>query len=147
MKSLPNGVVKDVDCSLVAISTDYGFEYTLTFIKNPGELKELELNTYLDGSRPTVAVSARTYALTVYNKVNGEFTDYFPDRCEGVTVKVLADSANADNSWSGATARPGSLGYLYFENFITLYYVKNLSSFAILHSYVFPCLGFHHEKQ
>ena len=112
LKSLPNGVVKDVDCSLVAISTDYGFEYTLTFIKNPGELKELEFNTYLDGYRPTVAVSARTYALTVYNKVNGEFTDYFPDRCEGVTVKVLADSANADNSWSAATARPGSLGYL-----------------------------------
>ena len=32
-------------------------------------------------------------------------------RCEGITVKVLVDSADADDSWN-SDVRPGSLGYL-----------------------------------
>jgi hypothetical protein len=111
LKALPNGVVPDVQCSLQAINTNYGFEYTLTFTANPGKLKTLQLNEYLDGSRPTVLVSSGTYEANVYTKVNGEFIDYVADRCEGVKLKVLVDSNPASNAW-GPDVRPGSLGYL-----------------------------------
>ncbi len=49
--------------------------------------------------------------ITVHQKVVGESIDYFADRCEGITVKILADSADADDSWNG-DVRPGSIGYL-----------------------------------
>jgi len=112
LKSLPNGVVQDVGCSQVAFNTNFGFRYTLTFTKNPGKLKEVKVDQYIDGSRPTIGVASGTYTVTVHTKVNGEFVDYFPDRCDGLRIKILADSANADDSWTAATVRPGSLGYI-----------------------------------
>lgn len=108
LTSLPNEVIKDVGCSEIADVANHYFEYTLTFVKNPGNLRQLELNKFLDGSVSTVSVSTGTYSSSVYNKVIGEFTDYFPERCEGVTVKVVADFAG---TWA-ASAKPGSIGYL-----------------------------------
>lgn len=110
--ALPSGVVPSIECSQTAISTDKGVEYTLTFTGNPGPLREIELDQYLDGSRATVEVSSGTLTTGVHTKVVGESMDYFAERCEGITVKVLADSADADDSWSAGTVRPGSLGYL-----------------------------------
>ena len=109
---LPNGVVPSIECSQNVISTDKGVEYTLTFTGNPGPLRELELDQYLDGSRPTVEVSSGTLSTGVHTKVLGETMDYFAERCEGITVKVLADSADGDDSWTAGNVRPGSLGYL-----------------------------------
>lgn len=109
---LPNGVVPSIECSQSVISTNKGVEYTLTFTGNPGPLRELELDQYLDGSRATVEVSSGTLTTGVHTKVLGESIDYFAQRCEGLTVKVLADSADGDDSWTAANVRPGSLGYL-----------------------------------
>jgi len=109
---LPNGVVPTIECSQEVINTNLGIEYTLTFTGNPGFLRELELDQYLDGSRPTVEVSSGTFTGKVHTKVKGETIDYFAQRCEGITVKILADSANGDDSWTAANVRPGSLGYL-----------------------------------
>jgi len=79
--ALPNGVVPSVDCNSAAINTNEGFTYTLTFTGNPGELKELELNKYLDGSVSTVSsTSGSTVEGVVYTKILGEFIDYFPTR-------------------------------------------------------------------
>lgn len=108
---LPNGVVPAVECSYEVLSTNKGFEYTLTFIGNPGELKELEINQHLDGARPTITVNSGTYSADVHTKVTGEFTDHFSERCEGIEVQILADSLNSDDSWT-SHVRPGSLGYL-----------------------------------
>lgn len=77
---LPNGVVPSIECSQEVISTNKGVEYTLTFIGNPGELRELELNQYLDGSRATVEVASGTLEAGVHTKVIGESTDYFAQR-------------------------------------------------------------------
>jgi len=111
MLELPSGVVPSIECSQSVINTDKGVEYSLTFTGNPGELRELELDQYLDGSRATVEVSSGNLATGVHTKVVGESTDYFAERCEGITVKVLADSAS-DDTWDAADVRPGSLGYL-----------------------------------
>ena len=94
LKALPNGAVPDIECSGSAINTNEGFEYTLTFTGNPGKLKQLEVDEYLDGSRSTILTSSGTYNADVYTKVNGEFVDHFPTKCDGITVKVLADSGN-----------------------------------------------------
>lgn len=111
LKALPNGVIPDVTCSQSVIPTNQGVEYSLTFTENPGELKELEINQFLDGDRPTLTVSSGTYSVGVYTKVVGENIDYFATRCEGLVVKIITDSADADNSWN-SDVRPGSLGYL-----------------------------------
>jgi len=111
LKALPNGVIPTIECSLTAINTDQGFEYTLTFTGNPGKLQQLELDEYLDGSRPTILISSGTYSANVYTKVNGEFVDNFAEKCEGVKLKVVVDSDDTTNAWN-ADVRPGSLGYL-----------------------------------
>ena len=111
LKALPNGVVPEIDCSQTVIDTNRGFEYVLKFTGNAGRLRELEIEDHLDGSRSTVEAATGTVSFGLYTKVTGEFEDFFPWRCEGVTVKVLADSSDVDNSWN-ADVRPGSLGYL-----------------------------------
>ena len=111
LKELPNRVVPDVSCSQFVINFNQGFEYTLTFKENPGKMKEMEIDEYLDGARSTLLVSNGTYTANVYSKEIGEFVDYFPTRCEGLSVKLLADSSDFTNSWN-ADVRPGSLGYL-----------------------------------
>ena len=108
---LPNRVVPAIECSQDVIDTDKGVEYTLTFIGNPGKLRQIELDEFLDGSRSTVEVSSGTLSMGVHTKVVGESIDNFALRCEGITVKVLADSAS-DNIWTPGNVRPGSLGYL-----------------------------------
>lgn len=110
---LPNHVVPSVECSdLTVINTNEGFEYTLKFIGNPGELRELEIVEHLDGNRPTIEVgSGATYAANVYTKVKGEFVDYFAEKCEGVTLKVVVDSDDSTNVFN-VDVKPGSVGYL-----------------------------------
>ena len=111
LKGLPDNVIPDVICNnLVAINTNEGFEYVLTFIGNPGELRQLEIVEKLDGDRSTV-IAAGGYSADVYTKVNGEFTDNFSTKCEGVTLKVVVDSGIGTNVWE-SSVRPGSLGYL-----------------------------------
>ena len=109
--ALPNGVIPEIECSVAAINTNQGFEFTLSFTGNPGKLRELEINEFLDGSRSTIAVSSGTYTANVYTKVNGENEDNFAQRCEGVKLKVVVDSDDTSNAWE-ADVRPGSLGYL-----------------------------------
>ena len=113
LKEFPNGIIPDIECNMEGadITATHGFEYTLTFVGNPGELKQLEIIEHLDGARPTVLLSSGTYKAIAYSKVSGEFVDEFSERCEGITVKILADSADSDNSW-GPHVRPGSIGYL-----------------------------------
>ena len=108
---LPMGTVPSIECDWAAIDTNRGVEYTLTFTGNPGNLRQIELDLNLDGSRESIEVSSGTFSATVYQKVVGESIDYFLDRCEGLTVKILADSADGDNSWN-ADVRPGYLGYI-----------------------------------
>lgn len=108
---LPTGTIPTIECSQTIVNTDKGVEYTLTFTGNPGPLRELELDQYLDGSRATVEVSSGTLYTGVHTEVIGESNDYFAQRCEGITVKVLADSQDSDDSWN-EDVRPGSLGYL-----------------------------------
>jgi EGF-like domain len=87
----------------------YGVKYTLVFPRNPGKLKPLEFNIYLDGARPTLYdVNAVTLKKPVVwgqstpplylqypvyaNGFSGENIEYFPNRCLGVDVTLRAAS-------------------------------------------------------
>ena len=96
----------------------YGSKYTLVFPGNPGLLLPVEVETILDGSRPTlfdntpVAVALTTRVGTVMkspgirtvtyaNGFSGETTDYFKNRCLGIEVTLRA--ANTYDYLSGLT--------------------------------------------
>ena len=68
-------------------------KYTLAFPGNPGKLKSLEIEPYLDGPRPTLfdATPSLTQPLNmvVYpNGFSGENTEYFSHKCLGVDITL-----------------------------------------------------------
>lgn len=81
--------------------------YTLAFTQNPGRLRQIQVNKYLDGTRPTLfsletgAESASTLGWHIYaNGFTGEYVDYVNDLCEGVYLMVNdkpADSTTFQN--------------------------------------------------
>lgn len=77
-------------------SADYDIwrSFILAFPQNPGKLKPLRVNFYLDGPRPTLTTEEEEYSLRslVYaDGFSGEFIDYVPDLCEGVQVTLGFD--------------------------------------------------------
>jgi len=66
-------------------------KYTIAFPENPGKLRQIEINKYLDGTRPTLfsSVSPSTMGWHIYpNGFIGEDVDMVPDRCFGVTATI-----------------------------------------------------------
>merc|ERR1719197_804191 len=72
--------------------------YDLVFEENPGDLKPIEVNAYLDGERPTVYLSDGNSTDQEFNVdidvfpnwkgISGEFVDYFPNICHGVQINM-----------------------------------------------------------
>lgn len=90
-------VYEPVDTSAATVHT----KYTLAFPANPGALKNLQINTHLDGSRTTLFTDEATSTLNWYifsNGFYGEDYDYVPDLCEGVLVN-LGRSQNGVSEW------------------------------------------------
>merc|ERR1719324_1700106 len=72
-------------CSTVGTQSTTNLEYSLTFTGNPGYLKPIVIDKYLDGTRATldsVTATVKTEGMT------GEFIDYFATQCAGVYVKA-----------------------------------------------------------
>ena len=110
--ALPNSVISSgsVDCSpngMDLYSNENGARptfvaYDLTFQDNLGDLKPIEINAHLDGTRPTIYITDGNTTkvdfdvdIDVYPNfagISGEFVDYFPEYCSGVTVSVAATS-------------------------------------------------------
>mmetsp|Transcript_8611 Transcript_8611/g.14308 ORF Transcript_8611/g.14308 Transcript_8611/m.14308 type:complete len:741 (-) Transcript_8611:146-2368(-) len=70
-------------------------KYTIAFPENTGKLKQIGINKYLDGTRPTLYTSevSSTLGWHIYpNGFIGEDVDLVPDRCEDVTVTLNADT-------------------------------------------------------
>lgn len=68
-------------------------KYTIAFPSNTGKLKQIAINKYLDGTRPTLFTDelSPTLGWHIYpNGFTGEDTDMVADRCEDVTVTLNA---------------------------------------------------------
>jgi len=96
LEGLPNTVIpKDsVRCYERADGRVYD-HFSLTFRGNPGYLKQLFVDTYLDGDRSTVyaedlsAAGAYDPTVQIFNRgLTGEFTDYFATQCRHAYVNV-----------------------------------------------------------
>merc|ERR1712054_755253 len=89
-----------------------GFIYKIKFYGNPGKLQEPEIETYLDGDRPSLAANEYKIGTTdtpktaqVLTKVwtdgmQGEDKDYFADHCDGVRVipKIFKNIAGGNEN-------------------------------------------------
>lgn len=66
-----------------------GIIYRLKFYGNPGKLRQPQVETYLDGSLPTLLVQDKKVITKVWTDgQQGEDNDYFADHCAGVTVTI-----------------------------------------------------------
>ena len=111
LEALPSGVIApgSVACEEQAWGVGYasecGVAYSLTFTGNPGYLKDLEVDYYLDGQRATVfnhfGEAGVNVSTEVYTNNNVGEVDYFYSKCEGVTVysKFLDDQFIGVNKW------------------------------------------------
>merc|ERR1712054_505842 len=93
LDGLPNTVIPDdsIVCSKVTETSPAATGYSLTFRGNPGYLKQLFVDTYLDGDRSTVwaSGSSTSYETKIYNEgMTGEFTDYFATQCRNVYAEI-----------------------------------------------------------
>lgn len=82
----------------------FGIKYTLAFPLNPGILKQITIDKYLDGTRATLFTKENTSSLTINiypNGFHGEHFDYF-EKCIGVDVVIMA-GAGTYNYLSGLT--------------------------------------------
>jgi len=102
LEGLPNGVIPNntVRCykhtvtTVPSISLYPKVKYTLAFPENPGKLKQIAINKYLDGTRPTLysSESSSTLGWHIFSDgYIGEDVDVVPDRCRNVEVKLIED--------------------------------------------------------
>jgi hypothetical protein len=114
LESLPNTVIPggSVFCSdfygnFGDLLGSYDFEatsknfhmYSLTFTGNPGYLKPIEIDTHLDGQRPTSFPNMSVWS----DGMTGEFTDYFATQCELVYAKISPLSTAGLNGYGKLT--------------------------------------------
>lgn len=106
LEDIPNDVIPDnsVRCYKFDVVNDEAYDYwdssvepnlavlhryTLMFPENPGYLKEIRLNKYLDGARPTLTTAGADNDLMMWvfaDGFHGEDNDMVPDECEDVLV-------------------------------------------------------------
>jgi len=97
-----------------ADTNEGGFHmYSLTFTGNPGYLKPIEIDSMLDGVRPTTNTTTAVWS----DGMTGEFTDYFATQCEHVytTITPINDPTytTGTDSFADLTAdTPTMLGNL-----------------------------------
>jgi hypothetical protein len=90
----------------------HGIKYTLAFPQNPGYIPALKVNTYLDGTRPTIFSGEHISTLGAYvysNGFSGEHVEYFTEKCIGVELSLKEEVKTAVNS-----------AYLYFDQLTSL---------------------------
>ena len=134
----PRGLPLSYDTSLLI--PVQGYIYRLKFFGNPGALKQPEIEIYLDGQRPSLAMTGAATSnqpLQVITKVwtdgqQGESYDYFADHCDNVAVTIGKD-ATTQITWlnpvlsSMVTTLKTCLGSADFDSSNNVLTVKILS--------------------
>jgi hypothetical protein len=132
LDGLPNTVIPDDSIVCVSASAAAEQSYELTFTGNPGYLKQLFVDTYLDGDRETISSSDATGVTTnTYNTgISGALTDYFASQCKGVyaEIKGLTSGAGIDGGSTTATAAIDSYTSGYYANELNSGYYLSLTS-------------------
>lgn len=93
LEALPNSVIESG--TVVCTSGAGGPSYTLEFEGNPGDLRQIEIDQYLDGSRSTLTSTGNVLLDVWQEGISGEFTDYFSTLCEDVEVTATTLTSGA----------------------------------------------------
>lgn len=102
LMALPNNAIRVAPTCVLDAATDtatFASTITLTFVGNPGYLKQLTVD-----STKIVPAGVETVTVNTYSVQVGENTDHWASRCAGVIVQAKADAA--------FLAKSGSLGHL-----------------------------------
>jgi len=125
LEGLPNTVIPkhSVRCFERTDSTKFD-HFSLTFRGNPGYLKQLFVDTYLDGDRSTVtsttlgdtSPSAFDPTVEIFNTgITGEFTDYFATQCRHAYVTITKATytgiAELNSGWKMEPVGSSSTGF------------------------------------
>merc|ERR1711988_533213 len=147
LEGLPNTVIPA--SSVVCSATQYykttaqssAQTYSLTFTGNPGYLKPLTIDTYLDGHRETVKPTGNgvTTVTTTNKGVSGEFVDYFASKCTGVTVQFALTQSTKFNFGASQNTAVYSTYYSYELN--SNYYLNVGGGSADQEALLKKCLG------
>merc|ERR1711988_2069765 len=147
LEGLPNTVIPA--SSVVCSATQYykttaqssAQTYSLTFTGNPGYLKPLTIDTYLDGHRETVKPTGNgvTTVTTTNKGVSGEFVDYFASKCTGVTVQFALTQSTKFNFGASQNTAVDSTYYSYELN--SNYYLNVGGGSADQEALLKKCLG------
>jgi hypothetical protein len=110
LENIPNDVIPDgsVRCrKFESANPDYSLDFyggtnlhilskfTIMFPENPGLLKEIQINKYLDGMRPSMYTGESDSSLTIFvyaDGFHGEDIDLVPDECEDVIISFTQAS-------------------------------------------------------
>jgi hypothetical protein len=85
----------------------YGIKYTIAFPQNPGYLKQIQIDLYLDGSRPTLNSNESTSTLGTFvypNGFQGSDIDYFSEKCDGLYIYISTTSSGYYDYVDGLTS-------------------------------------------
>jgi len=104
------GSPSEITASDIPITTGVALaaKYTIAFSGNPGYLKQIQINKYLNGIRPTLYSSevSSTLGWHIYaNGFTGEDVDVTPDLCDGVQVTFGTGSLAGTLQISKGTAK------------------------------------------
>jgi len=110
LEALPNTVIPTGSVTCTAVdkeaaadfsNSNSGFTWDLTFTKNPGYLKEIEIISTRgsEGASAAATVTGTSLVTTVKNLgMDGEFNDYFQTKCEGVEL-TMVDAGTPALNW------------------------------------------------
>merc|ERR1711988_1158275 len=90
------------------------------FTGNPGYLKQLFVDTYLDGDRETISGTGAVTTSTYNTGISGDFTDYFASQCKGVYATIDGSLNSATLAQTDATT--------YYANELNSGYYLGLSA-------------------
>jgi len=77
-----------------------GYIYRLKFFGNPGQLRQPEIEIYLDGKKPTLQSPDELLITSVWTDgQQGESKDLIADHCEGVTVTIASAAGHEHVSY------------------------------------------------
>merc|ERR1719163_1170138 len=131
LESMANDIVPagSVICTEIAagagvdVNSRNKVEYDLVFTENLGDLKPIEINANLDGTRPSVYAIGHQGAdnkvkfdvdvkvLANAEGISGENIDYFPTMCDGVTLQATAVADASPNSGGASEVEAGGFAY------------------------------------
>merc|ERR1711998_418669 len=113
LDGLPNTVIPDdsIVCESSGSASGGALSYELPFTGNPGYLKQLFVDTYLDGDRETISFSSVSTGGNTYTYntgISGAFTDYFASQCKGVYAQIAGTAINSATVTTGLPVTSGN---------------------------------------